>query len=233
MEMIKVMISSTVKDLIGERDAIKKAFDEISFVDLIGADPLNETAYSSNSRTITTKLARDCDLYILILGNRFGIDVGNGKSATEVEFDSAFRDDPTKVLIFQKESREETEEKQKKFIEKVSNYYSGYWRTSFEHTHDLQSFVKNSFNKWLKDRASIGTGLTYLDHFIRLAKQVIPEPNTEMYYKVTPNDVELDFILFGKNYEIHFTRQEIYKNFWNCINEISNQFDRWIEEEEG
>ncbi|MCA1057800.1 DUF4062 domain-containing protein [Rossellomorea aquimaris] len=233
MEKIQVMISSTVKDLISERDAVKKAFKDLPFVELVGADPLNEAALAGNSRTVTTGMARSCDLYILILGSRFGFDIGNGKSATEIEFDAAIRDDPTKILVFKKETQEEPEDKQRAFINKVSSYYNGYWRTSFIHTHDLQTFVKNAFSKWIKERASIGTGLTYLDHFVRLAKQVPPEPHAQVYYKVTKKDVELEYEIFNRSHEIHFTREEIYRNFWGCFNELSNQFDRWIEEGDG
>lgn len=233
MENIKVMVSSTVKDLLDERDAIMKTFKEISFVKLVGAEPLNDTPIAGNPRVVTTEMARTCDLYILILGNRFGEDVGNGKSATEVEFDAAMRDDPTKILVFKKESHDSPEERQKNFIDKVCNYYNGYWRTSFGHIHNLQILVKNAFNKWIKERASIGTGLTYLDHFVRLAKQISPEPHAQIYYKVTRNDVELEYEIFNENHEIHFSRQEIYRNFWGCFNELANQFDRWLEEQTG
>lgn len=233
MDTIKVMISSTITDLVGDRDAIKKGFENISLVELIGADPINEAALAGNARIVTTSMARNCDLYILILGNRFGFDVGNGKSATEIEFDAALRDDPTKILVFRKESTEEPEERQKKFIEKVCSYYNGYWRTSYLHTHDLQTYVKTSFAKWIKERASIGTGLTYLDHFVRLAKQISPEPNAKINYKVTDNDVELEYVFFNRSHEIHFSKRELYINFWGCFNELSNQFDRWIEDESG
>ena len=231
MDKIKIMVSSTVNDLLAERDATLKAFEEIPFVELVGAEPLNDTAIAGNSRLETTRMARECDLYILILGSRFGFKVGNGKSATEIEFDAAIKADPTKILVFKKESNEVPDEKQQIFISKVSSYYNGYWRTSFKHTHDLQIYIKKSFIKWLKERASIGTGLNYLDHFVRMAKQMSPEPNAQIFYKVTEEDVELEYILFGKNYEIHFTREEIYKNFWGCFNQLSIQFERWLDDE--
>lgn len=231
MDKIKIMVSSTVNDLLAERDATLKAFEEIPFVELVGAEPLNDTAIAGNSRLETTRMARECDLYILILGSRFGFKVGNGKSATEIEFDAAIKADPTKILVFKKESNEVPDEKQQIFISKVSSYYNGYWRTSFKHTHDLQTYIKKSFIKWLKERASIGTGLNYLDHFVRMAKQMSPEPNAQIFYKVTEEDVELEYILFGKNYEIHFTREEIYKNFWGCFNQLSIQFERWLDDE--
>lgn len=233
VEKIKVMISSTVSDLEAERDAAKKAFEEIPLVELMGADPLNDTALAGNPRFITSGMAKDCDLYILILGNRFGYDVGNGRSATEIEFDAALRDDPTKILVFKKDSSEEMDGNQKVFIDKVSSYYNGYWRTSFKHTHDLQTYIKNAFGKWIKERASIGSDLTYLDHFVRLARQITPEPNAEVYYKVTENDVELEYVFFKRSHEIHFTREQIYKNFWGCFNELYNQFERWLDNEEG
>jgi hypothetical protein len=231
LEKIKVMISSTVSDLDAERDAAKKAFDEIPLVELLGAHPFNDTAYAGNSRLVTTNMAKDCDLYILILGNKFGYELGNGKSATEIEFDTAIRNDPTKILVFKKESIEEPDEKQEKFISRVSSYYNGYWRTSFKHTHDLQIYIKNAFSRWIKDRASIGAGLNYLDHFVRLARQITPEQNAEVYYKVSKNDVELEYVFFNKSHEIHFTQKEIYTNFWGCIYELYNQFERWLDNE--
>lgn len=232
MEKINVMISSTVTDLYSERDAVKKSFEENPFVNLIGADPLNETAMASNPRILTGNMAKDCDLYILILGNKFGFDIGSGKSATEIEFDAAIRDDPTKILVFQKQIDEPPEEQQRSFIDKVTNYYNGYWRTTFKYTHDLQTYVMNSFSRWLKERAMMGTRLTYLDHFIRLAKQIEPEPNAQVYYKVTANDVELEYVFFNKSHEIHFSRKELYKNFWGCFHELTNQHERWLSEEE-
>lgn len=230
MVKMKVMISSTVSDLEAERDAAKKIFNEIPIVELVGANPLNVTAVAGSSRVHTVKMAKECDLYILILGNRFGYEVGNGKSATEIEFDAAFKDDPTKILVFYKECDEKPDDNQKRFIDKVSDYSKGYWRTSFKYTHDLQTYLQNSFETWLIERASIGTNLNYLDHFVRIAIQTLPEDNSEVYYKVTENDVELEYGIFGNSYEIHFSRQEIYQNFWGCITSLHKQFEVWQDE---
>jgi hypothetical protein len=229
MEKISIMVSSTVSDLESERDAVKKAFQDNPFVELLGAFPLNDTALAGNSRLVTKRMAKDCNLYILILGNRFGLELENGKSATEIEFDAAMKEDPTKVLVFIKEDGKKPDEKQRAFINRVSNYNSGYWRTSFRHTHDLQEYVKNSFSKWLKERAALGENLTYVDHFIRLSRHMKPEPHAEMYYKVTKDDVELEYKIFGKSHEIHFSKEEIHRNFWDTLNKLESQFSRWLD----
>lgn len=224
MDKIDIMISSTVKDLIAERDALNKTFSQIPFINLVGANPLNIAAVSRNSNLATIEMAKNCDLYILILGTKFGYELNDGRSATEIEFDAAFKEDPTKVLVFKKSTLDIIEDLQKKFIEKVSDYYSGYWFTSFNYSHELQEFAMNSFSIWLKERASLGKNQTYIDHFIRLAKQFKPEPNSEILYKVTKEDVELEYTYFGKTYDIHFKRSQIYKNFWGSIYELQSFF---------
>lgn len=163
-----------------------------------------------------------------VLGHRFGEELPSGKSATEIEFDAAFRDDPTKILVFKKKSDEPIEDKQQKFIGRISNYYHGYWRTTFEHTYQLQELVKNSFNSWLKNRASLGTGLNYMDHFIRLAKQTLPEPTAQVYYRVSEGSAELDYVFFGKRHTIQFDRAQIYSDFWGCLHQLYEQFEIWL-----
>ena len=123
MDKIKIMISSTVSDLKGERDAIKSVFNNIEFVELVGVDPVNTTSFAGSSRTLTTQMASNCDLYILILGKESGSMLPSGKSATEIEFDAAFRNDPTKILVFKKDFHEigSINSLQQKFINKVCN----------------------------------------------------------------------------------------------------------------
>lgn len=230
MEKIKIMISSTVVDLEGERDAVKEAFKNIEFVELLGVDPVNTSSLAGNARSLTKNMANECDLYLLILGKEFGLELPSGKSATEIEFDAAFRNDPTKILVFNKEfdSSIIIDKRQQKFIDKVCNYYSGYWRSSFKYTHELKELTLNSFLTWLKERASIGNSLDYLDHFIRIAKQIKPESNSIVYYKLAKDFVELEYNFFGMSHTIQFNREQIYKDFWGCISELQEQFEQWL-----
>ncbi|MFW2502759.1 DUF4062 domain-containing protein [Clostridium diolis] len=230
MEKIKIMISSTVVDLEGERDSVKDAFKDIEFVELLGVDPVNTASLAGNARSLTKSMANECDLYLLIIGKEFGFELPSGKSATEIEFDAAFRNDPTKILVFKKEfdSSSTIDKRQQKFIDKVCDYYSGYWRSSFKYTHELRNLVLNSFMIWLKERANIGNSLDYLDHFVRIAKQMKPEPNAVVYYKLAKDFVELEYNFFGTSHIIQFDREEIYKDFWGCISKLQEQFEQWL-----
>lgn len=228
MDKIKIMISSTVDDLRAERETAELAFTGNAFVELIGADRFNTASVGGNSRLETMRMARECDLYILILGSRYGHELSIGKSATEIEFEAAIKADPTKVLIFKKETTDPVETKQQDFINKVSNYTSGYWRTSFSHTAQLSTLIQNSFQQWLKNRANLGTNTDYVDHFIRLAKQRIPESSAQMYYKTDKNNVELTFEIFSHTYYIDFGKKGIYDDFWGCLNKLEDQFATWL-----
>ncbi|WP_159436109.1 DUF4062 domain-containing protein [Anaerosalibacter sp. Marseille-P3206] len=230
MGKIKVMLSSTVQDLEEERKAVKSVFDNIEFIELIGVDPVNDSSYGISSRMKTAKMARDCDLYLLILGKEFGLELPSGKSATEIEFDEAMRDDPTKILVFKEnyESSGMIDQRQKDFIDKVCNYYSGYWRSTFQNIDELRQLVLNSFVNWIKERADIGENLNYLDHFVRIAKQMKPEPNATVCYKLAKDFVELEYGFFGKTCIMHFDREKVYKDFWGCISELQEQFEIWI-----
>lgn len=230
MEKIKIMISSTVVDLEGERDAVKDAFKDIEFVELLGVDPVNTASLAGNARSLTKSMANECDLYLLIIGKEFGLELPSGKSATEIEFDAAFRNDPTKILVFKKEfdSSINIDKRQQKFIDKVCDYYSGYWRCSFKYTHELRNLVLNSFMIWLKERANIGNSLDYLDHFVRIAKQMKPEPNAIVYYKLAKDFVELEYNFLGISHIIQFDREDIYIDFCGCISKLQEQFEQWL-----
>ncbi|POY36442.1 hypothetical protein C3K47_11915 [Solitalea longa] len=232
MEKINVMISSVGRGLAAERDAIKELFSKNDLIELQGVDPVNDLSFSSSSSLKTIEIAKNCDLYILILSKDFGSKLPDGKSATEVEFDAAFRDDPTKILVFLKNEAVNEEEKdldQEAFIKKVCDYYKGYWRVTFNYSHELQNYVKKSFTSWIKNRAALGNNLTYLDHFVRLAKQEKPEPNAEVYYSVAKDLVELTYIFFGKTYTIHFSAKEIFNNFWGCMSELQIKSREWTQ----
>jgi len=229
LEKIKIMISSTVEDLNDERKAITKIFSSNSFVETIGAGHLNVTSISHSSLSHTLNMANSCDLYILILGSRYGMEVeGFGKSATEIEYEKAYRVDPTKILVFLKDGIEFPEEKQNSFIERVTNYYSGYWRTTYSNIEDLEVMVNNSFITWLKQRAILNDSVTYVDHFIRLAKERKPEPHAKVYSKTNNLTLELTYEFFGKDHLIIFNNSDIYSDFWGCIHKLYQQYEVWI-----
>lgn len=229
MDKIKVMISSKVVGLEAERDVIEKLFDNHPMIELIGATPYASTSHSSSSAVKTIQMAKECDIYILILGSEFGMELASGKSATEVEFDVAFHQDPTKILVFLKEEKIK-DKRQQAFIERVCDYYSGYWRTTFKFSHTLERLVNDSVLSWLKDRATLGTKVSYCEHFIRQALQMKPTPETQVYYRVTEDDIEIEYHAMGSSHIIQYSRNQVFSDFWKCIYELQRGIDRWIED---
>ncbi len=234
MKKLKIMVSSVVRNLEGERDAILQLFnsDKFDFVELLGATPYATSSFAESSGSATVRLARECDLYILILGKDYGMITEEGKSATEVEYDAAIKDDPTKVLVFLKEgfSNKEIKKEQKEFINRVSDYDNGYFRASFQYTHDLQTKVENSFWQWLISRAQVGTQQTYIDHFIRMVKEDLPLTNLQFFYQTTDEYVELNFMYDGRQLTQHITNADLLFNFWRYVNEVRRKINRFMEE---
>lgn len=227
MDKIVVMVSSTVKDLAGERDAILSLYSDDSIFEIVGAEPYIDESTASSSVLKTIDLARNCDLYILILGQKYGFELSDGRSATELEFDEAVHQDPTKVLVFLKKGTTEAEPKQKQFIDKVSNYYSGYWRVEFQYTHQLQEYVKKSILSWLRDRAALSKKVSYCEHFVREALQLKPTPETEVFYSVREEYIEMEYHAMKQSHIIHYDRYEIYSDFWRCLNNLKTDLDGW------
>lgn len=227
MRKISIMVSSVIDGLQGERDAIKEAFKDIPFVELIGATPFNNTATSGSSSYATLEMARNCDLYILILSEKYGYKVKGDKSATEAEYDEAIKDDPTKILVFLRDNGKIIEKEQQEFINRVSNYYDGYFRPTFQYTHQLKDMAIESFAEWLKNRAELGNRLTVLDHFIRTARQILPSDTAKVYYRTTEDYVEFEYHINGSDNTIQFSNREVSNNFWGCINELQVKCDEW------
>ena len=224
---IKVMISSTVKDMYPDRDAVMQVFREnFFFVELLGVEPIGHYSIPRSPYIGTLEWAEDSDFFILLLGSRYGYEIKNNMSATEAEFEAAYRKDPTKIIIFQ-EANITPNEKQAKFIKKVEDYFKGFFITKYKDTHELKEIVRNSFLNQLKERMSLGSHLTYFDHFIRLAITRKPFPHVNIYYSVTDKDIELKYKYPKKERYIYFSKKEIYKDFWGCMAKLEHIFDRW------
>lgn len=225
-EKITVMLSSTISDMKADRDAIMQLFSKYPFIELVGVNPIQKS-YASNPSIHTLDLAECCDFYILLLGGRYGFEIRPGLSATEAEFDRAIRSNPTKVLVFKNISIT-PDVNQEKFIRKVGDYYKGYWISDYEYTHTLQEIVERSFLALMKERASIGKKMSYIDHFVRMAIQRYPTQDASVYYSVTKDFVQFTYEFHGKNYCLQIDKSEINTNFWGCISKLEKQFSKWI-----
>ncbi|MGV9662771.1 DUF4062 domain-containing protein [Nocardia niigatensis] len=223
---IKVMLSSTIIDLIDERDQIMSRLESTGLVEVVGATPARLPSRSGSSFIETTDLATDCDLYVLVLAERYGFVTGLGKSATEVEYEAAYRADPTKVLILRKEGVTH-DPKQADFIKRVEDYHHGYYVHRFKTPDEGGDVALDAFLHWLRDRSAIGRRLDYFDHFIRIACQRSPFPGAKADYRTTADRLELSFTVINKVYSVHYDKTAIYADFWGSVFDLERRFDDW------
>ncbi|WP_100444015.1 DUF4062 domain-containing protein [Glycomyces xiaoerkulensis] len=224
--MIDVMLSSTVDDLLEDRSAVVEALEPTRLVGLLGIAPVDGPSYGASAYVATLEMAVECDLYILLLGHRYGFVSDRGLSATELEYLAAYEDDPTKILIFRKLVKD-VEPRQAEFIQRVGEYHRGYYIREYEDASQLRGLAGASFAQWIEERAAIGRKLDYFDHFIRLAVRKSPFPSVRPLYVVEDDYIELKYRFLSKSYTIHFDKAHIYNDFWGSIAMLESRFEEW------
>lgn len=230
MDKIKVMISSKVYGMEEERNILSKLYENNPIFELVGAAPYTAASQAMSSALETSKIARECDLYILILGKDFGMETSDGRSATEIEFDAAYRQDPTKILVFLKDE-EISNDSQKAFVKRVCDYYRGYWRSTYKYAFELKELVESSVITWLKNRASMGKERTYQELFIHQAMLLKPNNEFRINYKVSEEIIEIEYHGLKNTKIFHFEPKDIYSDFWKNIYNMKIEIDRWLSDE--
>lgn len=225
--MIEVMISSTTDDLREEKTEVGAILEKLPIIKAVGSEPIASASVGRSSFIHSKELAEQCALYILILGANYGYETNDGRSATEVEFDAAYSSDPTKILVFEKVTNMPVELKQQKFIDKVTDYYSGYWRRTFTNTSELCLLVMDSFESWLEERAGIKVKLNCFDQFIRYAIQRSPFPGAQILYSLSEDVIELKYNFMGKYHPVHFSKDQIFKDYWGSMAQLEKLFLKW------
>lgn len=224
---VRVMLSSTISDLVEERLSIQAALSPLGLFEVEGVAPGGSTLSGAGSPlTRTADLAANCDAYLLVLGPRYGFETSLGKSATELEFDAAYRDDPTKVLVMQK-AGVTPEARQEVFISRVLDYHKGYLVSRFLSPTEAGEVAAESLTRWIRERAAVGRRLDYFDHFIRVASQRFPFPGSKATYAVTDEHVEIDYAVLGTKYSVHFDKAELNADFWGCVTILEHRFEAW------
>jgi hypothetical protein len=184
MDRLKVMISSTIEDLINERETVDSAIRDFKF-NRFRSETME--SLSKSPRVVCDESARDCDIYILIIGERYGWIIPElGISVTEREYNIAKESNPEKVLFFVKEVDESTREPLLKiFLNKVSDFNTGYFRAKrFSNNEELYNQVKESISTnishrikknhlSLKNSLSLPQPFRYLDYIILLSITLI------------------------------------------------------------
>lgn len=134
------MVSSTIDDLNRERRAIKNTLENVSPAFRVWvSEDWGSDGCSSEEACIT--LATECDLFILLLGRRYGNKPdGQTISVTEMEFEAARTSDPRKIRAYLKQTKS-IEPEQVKFIERVRDFHSGLLCPRFSTLEELKKLV--------------------------------------------------------------------------------------------
>lgn len=142
---ILVMISSTVEDLEQERDAADRAIRGLGLTryraETIGSLP-------HTPREVCAALARQCDIFILITGERYGYIIEEGISVVEFEFQIAQAQNPEKILVYVKD-RVNREAPLKEFLRRLQDFDHGYFRSLFITPEELYEKIQPDIVRWV------------------------------------------------------------------------------------
>lgn len=156
--------------------------------------------------------ARDCDIYIGILGEKYGSVVPRlGISVTELEFNEARKDNPEKILVYVSEGRKEP--RQKEFVGRVEDFTKGYFRGKhFKSNIELTNGIREDLAEFVKDRLD-------LIRKNKLQVRTVITPSTAEYVTVSEKERSLWMKrdIFDISRELGFTPV-------NLTNNISKYF---------
>ena len=152
----KVFISSVQSEFAQER---QRVFDFICTDELMGQyfEPFifeQIAAQDKNPRQLYLDEASSCQVYLLLVGKRYGNILPEGISPTEKEYQAAGEGDAWRVAFISDLDEQQREEKEERFFRKVQNELS--YRV-FSNPSVLISLVKQSLYAYLKYKGIIQT----------------------------------------------------------------------------
>ena len=189
-----IFVSSTVSDLTNERVAAKRAIESIP-----GNPQLSEYTFEAvddNSLNKCLDEVKNCDIFILILGSKYGYIIDEGISITEKEYNTA-KHFKKPILVFN--TNYEKELKQKEFEKRVGEYR--FWK-NVDNAFELESEITASVKKCVADYK-----------FER-------KNQTETIYS---NLLEFDFPNEISIAELGFDRNEIIENSKSSIRKLTKR----------
>ncbi len=139
----KIFISSTIMDLPNERKAAYRAVEKAGGFPLMSEFTME--AQSTDSLTACLSKVLESDIYVLILGARFGWQPEGRESITELEYDTARGKNIPIIVINTTYPKEEL---QREFEKKVEpNYFRKTVNDAFELESELEKALKTEIDK--------------------------------------------------------------------------------------
>jgi hypothetical protein len=140
--MVRVMVSSTILDLEQERNAIRGVLESLGFEALMSE---TQGSHGIPPKELCLRLARECDIYVLIIGQRYGTIIeGEAISVTEMEFNEAKHQRQIRGLeiLGYVKNVEDRCEREQQFLQTVEEFRTGIFRGSFITTDELVARFK-------------------------------------------------------------------------------------------
>jgi hypothetical protein len=166
---LRLFVSSVRRGLEEERDVLPP------LIRALGHSPLRFEDYTAQPmppREACLRGVEDADVYVLLLGEKYGEPIfDTGLAPTEEEFNVARRRGMP-VLVFVKEGAD-PEPRQAEFISRVEEYTAGRFRRSFGSAADLQTKLVEAVRLVEEERAPLTW--TPLDQTIEVSWIVDPE----------------------------------------------------------
>jgi hypothetical protein len=160
-----VFISSVSEDYQHIRQAAREAISKA------GGQPIgfeDFSAQNKSSRNACLEGIRECDVYLAVLGARYGFITSSGLSATEDEFNEAVHLGKRRLVLV--EEVDGHEPKQQAFLKRIGDYETGRFWKKFRNTEGL----KEELAKTLKEVfLTLVKGLTESQLKERLQKEIL------------------------------------------------------------
>lgn len=146
LSSIKVMISSTVMDLGPEREAAERAIRSLNLT-RFGAETFRNAPHAP--KAICALLAEQCDIFLLIIGERYGYVVESEEiSVVEFEYKVARAQNPAKILVYVKEGVNR-EPRLGEFLNRLQDFEHGHFTSWFTSAEDLQKKIQRDIVNWI------------------------------------------------------------------------------------
>jgi len=142
---LRVMISSTTDDLLEEREAADIAIRDLKLI-RFRAETFGSVPHPP--KVICALLAEQCDIFVLIIGERYGYIMSDGRSVVEFEYSIARQENPEKILVYVKQGVDR-EPLLEEFLRCVEDFETGYFRSFFTAAADLRPKIQGDIARWL------------------------------------------------------------------------------------
>lgn len=192
---LRVFISSTMSDLANERDAVVRKLRSFNF------EPVNAEDWAARHERPWDRIEeeiRSSDLFVLILGERYGFEpeegpgAAEGQSVTHLEYRVARDVEKMPVLVFMKHLDFETapkDERRDDFRNEVRKWNTGHLTVKFMLAVDLAEKVAASIMETLSDAWTKARVRSRAEDVARIADVIATPPEDEPV--IVPKEVRV------------------------------------------